>query len=219
MSRVGRPLILLAASGLAREAAAAAMAAGRQVLGCLDDSPHLAGHDVSPGLPVLGTLGDIARFPAAEVVVCAGKGVVRARIVERLAGAGLTDDRYGSIIHPSVAVPSSCTLGGGSILLAGTVLTADVSVGRHVVCMPNAVLTHDCRVEDYVTVCAGVVLGGGVVLERAAYLGMGCAIRESRTVGAESVVGMGSVVLSDVPARQIWAGVPAKALPPPTDGG
>jgi serine acetyltransferase len=37
-------------------------------------------------------------------------------------------------------------------------------------------------------------------------------VREHVTVGAGSVVGMGSVVLRDVPAGEVWAGNPARRL-------
>ena len=58
-------------------------------------------------------------------------------------------ERYAVLIHPSVDVPESCTVGAGSIVLAGCVLTADVRVGRHVVMMPGVVLTHDDVIEEF----------------------------------------------------------------------
>jgi acetyltransferase-like isoleucine patch superfamily enzyme len=103
-------------------------------------------------------------------------------------------------------------VGPGSVLLAGTVLTADVEVGAHVAVMPQAVLTHDDRVADYATIASGVRLGGGAVIEEGAYVGAGALVREGVTIGARSLVGMGSVVLHDVPPGQIWAGNPARKL-------
>ena len=153
-------LLLVAASGLARETAEAARRAGWDVLGCLDDDVAKHGTEVMPGLRVLGGIDEVGRFPQASVAICAGKGAAREAIATRLAALGIDDERYAVVLDPSVVAPPSCAVGVGSILLAGVTLTASVTVGRHVVCMPRVVLTHDDVVEDFATLCAGVVLGG-----------------------------------------------------------
>jgi sugar O-acyltransferase (sialic acid O-acetyltransferase NeuD family) len=211
------PLILIGSGGLARETAEAAHAAGRTVLGFLDDDESLWGTTVH-GLSVLGGSARILDEQQAFAVLCPGKGAARLRIAERLREQGFPDERFATVVHPTVRVAESCSIGAGSVLLAGTVLTADVRLGRHVVCMPNAVLTHDDVVEDGATLCASAVLGGSVVVGSRAYLGMSCSVRERVRIGADATIGMGAVVLRDVPAGQTWAGVPAVALAPAAAG-
>ena len=98
------------------------------------------------------------------------------------------------------------------MVLAGCVTTSAVRIGRHVVVMPQVVLTHDDDVRDGVTFGSGVRLGGGVVVERGAYLGAGSLVREYVRIGAWSLVGMGAVVLDDVPPAEAWIGMPARRL-------
>lgn len=204
-------LLLVAASGLAREVLAAECARGRRGhVRVLDDDPDRWGGDLA-GAQVVGGLDAVTDYDDHAIVVCAGRGAVRREIVERLTRLGVGADRYATVVHPAVEVPRGCTVGRGSILLAGAVLTADVHVGRHVVAMPHVVLTHDDVVEDHATLCAGATLGGGVRVGEAAYLGMRCAVREHVTVGAGATVGMGAVVLRDVPPGETWTGVPARA--------
>ena len=209
------PLLLVAAGGLARETLEAVRSAGtHDVIGFLDDDEARHGTRFS-GVKVLGGMDLVEQHPDAQIVVCAGKGSARASIVTRLESLRVQAERFATVMHPSVHVPGSCVMGHGTVLLAGTALTADVTMGRHVVVMPNAVLTHGDIVEDYATICAGVVLGGDVVVAERAYLGMAAAVRERLLIGADATVGMGSVVLTDVPAGETWAGVPARQLPPP----
>ncbi|KHL01257.1 LbetaH domain-containing protein, partial [Sinomonas humi] len=141
-----------------------------------------------------------------------GSGAVRADIVRRLGALGLPPGRFATIVHPSVTIPEGCTVGEGSILLANVVMTAAVSLGRHVVVMPGVTFTHGDVADDYATFGAGVSLGGSVVVGRAAYMGMNSCVRQRIRVGARAVVGMGAAVVSDVPEGQTWAGVPARPL-------
>lgn len=202
-------LVILAAGGLGREVAAeVARSSGRELVGFLDDSAELEGASIA-GRPVLGGLESATDLPDAHFLVCAGKGAARRAIVQRLGALGVPADRFATLIAGDVYVPPSCSVGPGSILLTGTVLTADVTVGAHVVTMPGVVLTHDNCVKDYATLCARTTLGGNVTIGEAAYLGMGSLVRENRTVGPDSLLGMGAVLLEDLPPGEIWAGVPA----------
>jgi sugar O-acyltransferase (sialic acid O-acetyltransferase NeuD family) len=207
-----QPILLLAASGLAREVLSVLRTAvDRRVVGFLDDDVALHGTAID-GVPVLGGIDAVSEHPVANLVVCAGSGQARSAIVARLAECGVEETRYARVIDPDVRIPPSCTVGEGTIVLAGTVFTADVTIGRHVVAMPNVVLTHDDTVEDYATLCAGVALGGRVHVGRGAYLGMNASVRQGLRIGAEATLGMGAALLSDLPDGERWAGVPAKTL-------
>lgn len=209
---VPKSLLLVAASGLAREALAIARAHRLyEVIGFLDDSPSLAGAMLD-GAPVLGPAEAVTAYPEAHILVCAGRGAVRERIVARLETLGVSGPRFATVVHPSIEIPAGCTVGAGSIILAGVVLTAAVTVGEHVVVMPNATLTHDCVLKDYATICAGTALGGNVVVQHGAYLGMNSSVRERVKVGVNATLGMGAVLLNDLPDGETWGGVPARAL-------
>jgi sugar O-acyltransferase (sialic acid O-acetyltransferase NeuD family) len=211
-----RDLLIVGAGGFARETAQAVAAANAvrpawRLLGFLDDDPALKGEWID-GIEVLGGSELVYSESQAQVVVCVASPrnqYSRAGVVRRL---GLPDERYGTVIHPSAEVSPNSTVGPGTVLFAQSVLTASVRVGAHVAVMPQVVLTPDVVIEDFVTIASGVRLGGGTRLERGAYLGAGCLIREFTTVGAWSLVGMGSVVLRDVPPGETWVGNPARYL-------
>lgn len=208
---MSRPLLLIAASGLAREVLPVVRESGRDVLGFLDDRYEELPRTIG-GAPVLGGIDDIPLYLDAEVLVCAGSGLGRERVVERLGALGVDFSRYATVVDPSVRNPGGCPIGLGSILLADVVITADAVIGSHVVIMPRVTITHDCLIDDFATLAAGVALGGGVRIGRGAYLGMNSSVRQGLSVGPGATVGMGAVVLSDIHDSQTWAGVPARPL-------
>ncbi|WP_426594481.1 acetyltransferase [Cellulomonas sp. McL0617] len=205
-------LILVAASGLAREVLAVVRAhTDYEVVGYLDDDVARHG-TMLDGAPVLGGLDSVTDHPGPDLLICAGRGRSRELIVERFEALGVFPVRYATVVHPSVDVPAGCDIGTGSIVLAGVALTTAVTVGSHVVVMPNVTLTHDCVVQDFGTLCAGVSLGGAVVVGRGAYVGMNAGVREHVRVGAGATLGMGAALLEDQPDGETWVGVPARPL-------
>lgn len=206
-------LLLVGASGLAREVQAAVQVAGsHRVVGVLDDDAGRHGSDLA-GVPVLGDVLAAVDHPDAQLLLCVGHGSGRRGIAERLAAAGVTARRYATVVHPSAQLAASCSVGAGSVILAGVVGTASVTVGQHVVVMPNVTLTHDVVVGNYATLAAGVSLGGSVVVGQEAYLGMNTAVRQGLRVGYRSTLGMGGTLVSDLPPEEVWGGVPARLLP------
>ena len=205
-------LLLVAAGGLGREAAAAVRAVGNGARVAFLDDAIAIGTEIE-GVAVVGpaTADTLARFPDAEVVVCSassGDPERRRRLVARLA---IPTSRYGRITHPA-AVLDECVPGPGSIVLACAVATVAVTIGAHAVIMPGVVMVHDTVVGDYSVVAGGVAMGGGVQIGEGAYVGAASVLREGCHVGDGAVVGMGAVVVRDVPAGEVWVGNPARRL-------
>ena len=163
------------------------------------------------GHPVLGPVEAVADHPDARLLVCVAsptRNVARKALAARLG----PPERFATVVHPAATVSRSTVLGPDTIVLAGTVTTADVGIGAHVIAMPGVILTHDDVVEDFATFGSGARLGGRAHVGEGAYIGSGAAIREDRTIGAWSVIGMGAVVTKDVPPREVWVGSPARFL-------
>jgi len=53
-----------------------------------------------------------------------------------------------------------------------------------------------------------------VRLERASFLGTGCLVLRGTVVGAEAVIGAGSVLKRKVPSGEVWAGNPCRFIKP-----
>jgi sugar O-acyltransferase (sialic acid O-acetyltransferase NeuD family) len=204
---MSKELLLVGASGLAREVLSAGIA---DVVGILDDNVQLHQTEVG-GVPVLGPVA-LGAQRSERLLISVGSSIGRRNVVRHLAELGVSGDRFATYLAPSARIGSTSHVGTGSILLDGVVVTANAAIGRHVVVMPNCTITHDDVLGDFSTLAAGVALGGSVCVGEAAYIGMNASVRQALVVGAGATVGMGAAVVHDVPDRETWAGVPARRL-------
>jgi sugar O-acyltransferase (sialic acid O-acetyltransferase NeuD family) len=132
----------------------------------------------------------------------------RRRVIARIG----PDRRWATIVHGSAWVSPSASLGPGSVVLAGAIVNAGARIGRHVVVNTRAVLEHDVVVGDLVHVGPGVVVGGGARLGDSVTVGLGALVRDHVEIGVGATVGMGSVVVADVPPSTVVVGSPARPM-------
>ena len=185
-----------------------------ELVGLLDPKEDLHGQEVL-GVPVLG--GDSLLTTIADRgVECffvglgsTGDASSRRRLFELGISSGL---RPVSAIHPLATVSPSACIGEGNTIMAGAIVNAGVVTGRNVLINTGAIVEHDCNLDDDVHVATGACLAGGVHAEAGSHIGIGAVVKEYITVGQEAIVGAGAVVVKDVPANKVVAGVPARIL-------
>ncbi len=206
---MSRKLVIWGCGGHGREVNHLCEQIGREVVGFLDERPHMKGSLVD-GLPVVGNLVDIESFRAEVLVFCGGVGdpALKRHFLERTLAAGF--ELAPALVHPGVYLSKRSEIGIGSMVSEGCILTVNVHVGAHVTLNRGVNLGHDVTVGDFATLSPGVVVSGNVEVGAGAYLGTGCAVREKLTIGPWSVVGGGAFVAKDVRARTLVAGVPAE---------
>ena len=85
---------------------------------------------------------------------------------------------------------------------------ADIGFGSIV--NSNAVVEHDCKLGRFVHICPGSAVAGGSNIGERTWVGIGATVRQMINIGADVVIGAGSVVVNDIPAEVIVIGSPAK---------
>jgi sugar O-acyltransferase (sialic acid O-acetyltransferase NeuD family) len=189
-------------------------ARGRTVYECagfLDDKPAAAGTRIH-SVPLLGPLSMAATLRDTRFVNGIGSWRNFGRKREIIASAGVPDELFETIVHPSAQVSEFATLGAGTVLLQNAVVASGARLGRHVMVLPTSVVSHDAVIGDYSILAGAVCVNGAVEIGEACYLGSGTQVRERLRVGAGALCGMGSVVTRDVAAGETVAGVPAAPL-------
>lgn len=138
-----------------------------------------------------------------------GTSPLRSRIWKTVVDASLVPL---TIIHSSAIVSPSAVIGPGAQILAGAVVNAGAHIGRGVIINTSSVVEHDCQIGDFCHIAPRSCLGGGVNLGEYSHVGIGAVIREYRTIGPQTLVGAGAVVVSDLPGHCRAMGVPAKPV-------
>lgn len=154
---------------------------------------------------VIGTVDDLIET-GDEHVLAIGDPRVRRCLDERIGGAA----------DPTQLVSTSAWLGDdvvmdeGALVFPGVVCTTDVRIGRHTHLNCGAIVSHDCRLGDYVSVSPGVRLNGNVTIEDDVFIGSGATVLPGRRIGQGAVIGAGAVVVDDVESGATVVGVPAR---------
>lgn len=179
---------------------------GWNLLGVLDDHPSA---EAVCKVPVLGPLETCMDYRDAWYVVAVGTPRTRMKIVEELAQLGI--DQFATLIHPSVRLSEFVTIGEGSIICAGCVLTTQIEIGKHCILNLNDTICHDAILADFCTLAPQVAISGNVHLGQMVEVATGASIIPGISVGAGNMIGAGAVVTKDIEAKNgLYVGVPAQ---------
>jgi sugar O-acyltransferase (sialic acid O-acetyltransferase NeuD family) len=206
---MNKDLIIIGAGGHARVVASAAIAMGKNIRGFLDEEYKNLTDENLPAC-LLGGVTEASIYAVndqVEFVIGVGNNKMRQQIAEKY-----HELPWATVVHPFSFVDPSVCIGAGTVIFAGSVIQPGVVLGRHVVINTQASVDHDGVLEDLVQLAPGVNLSGNVFCREGVFLGTGVKVIQGLTIGSWSVVGAGAVVIRDLAASGVYAGVPARRL-------
>lgn len=210
-----KKLIIFGASGFGREVAWLVerinnVAPTWNLLGFMDDADDIQGKKIN-GYEVLGKTADVAKYPDAYFVCAVGASRTREKIVNNLRSVN-PNIKFGTVIDPSVEKSDLVSIGEGSIICAHTIITVNISIGKHVIINLDCTIGHDAVLKDFVTLYPSVNVSGITNIGHAVELGTGMQIIQAKSVGDYSIIGAGAVVVKDIPEKCTAVGSPAKPI-------
>lgn len=117
--------------------------------------------------------------------------------------------KLATIIHSQAIVSKAALIGEGTVVFANAVINPSAHIGKACIINTGAIVEHDCILKDGVHISPNATMGGTVCIGEKTWVCIGCSIAHHLTIGENSVLGAGSVVIQDVPNNVLVAGVPA----------
>ncbi|MBQ3640802.1 acetyltransferase [bacterium] len=208
---MSKNIIIVGAGGFGLEVWWLASQLGYNILGFLDDAYDKENNKENYSKPILGKVSDWLSFKDCEFVIAVGSPRTRKKIYDKME-AGDEKPCFATLVAPSFQHGFNVRIGEGSIICAGVVATAEVTIGKHCIINLNSTIGHECIIQDFVTIAPLVAISGQVHLENFVEIGTGAAIRQGLTVEVGGFLGMGGVLTKNMPQNTMFYGNPAKFI-------
>lgn len=205
-------LIIIGARGFGREVYDLALdciqnGADFEVKGFLDDKKD-ALDNLSGYPPIISSVEDY--IPEEDDVFTCGLGMPFWRKVytEKIIEKG---GDFITLISPYAQIRRNAHIGEGCIITAFSNISMDTCIGDHCAILSSSI-GHDAHIGRYSVLSGRVSLNGYVEVGELAYIGCGAIVAPHKKIGNETLVGMGSVVISNIKDKIKVFGNPAKKM-------
>ena len=141
-----------------------------------------------------------------EVVVAIADSINRQRIVNSLP----KNTKYFTHVHPSAQIHGEdVVIGEGSIVCAGSIITTNVTIGKHAHINLITTIGHDCIIGDYFTTAPGVQISGNVNIGQRVYFGTRSSVKQKINICDDVIFGMNSGIVKHVTEPGVYVGTPS----------
>ncbi len=167
---------------------------GYQVLGSEDDLPYLAN-----------------RYNLIGGIVAIGDNWTRKLIVDRIVEI-VPHFKFINAIHPSALIGKDVIFGCGNVFMPGAIVNANSIIHDFCILNTNSSLGHDGHMESYSSLAPSACCGGSLSLDKFSAISLGVNIINGITIGSNTVIGAGSLVVTDFGDNVTAYGSPAKVV-------
>lgn len=216
MSQSKRPCIIWGATGQAKVAYDILLDEGIEVIHLFDNK--LSIESPLPGVPVSYGVSGLNAFveylnsenlsPADIDCVAAiggGHGKAREAMTQLMVSHGFAPR---SLIHRTAIISSTADIGKNVQLLAGSIIGAFATVGDYTIINSGANVDHDCKIGRICHLGPLAALAGEVAVDNNVFIGTNATVLPRISIGADSVIGAGAVVIKSVPTGSVIIGNP-----------
>ncbi|ANE36338.1 UDP-4-amino-4,6-dideoxy-alpha-D-N-acetyl-D-glucosamine N-acetyltransferase [Campylobacter iguaniorum] len=173
------------------------------------DVARSVGYDEIVFLDDAGELKFSPDLPKFDIFIAIGNCKIRQMLQEKVRSAGFN---VVNLIHPSAVISSSVKLGRGIAIMPNAVINANALICDGVILNSGSVIEHDCVVGEFAHICPKVALAGNVKVGKRAWIGIGSCVIQGKSIGDDTLIGAGSVIVKDIASNAKAYGNPCKVV-------
>ncbi len=118
-----------------------------------------------------------------------------------------------TLIHPSAVISPSAKVGKGVYIQANAYIWTEAQIGDFCIISPNTVIAHHTEIGKACLISTLAGVGASIKIKDKVFIGMGATIVTGLvTIGENSIIGAGSVVLKNIEENSVYVGVPARKI-------
>jgi sugar O-acyltransferase (sialic acid O-acetyltransferase NeuD family) len=178
-------------------------------IGFFDDNPK---SKIINGYKVLGGLDALNRWDS-ELYLALALGIpsTKRHVYKNTINKNIL---YPILIHPSVIMGCNelITIGEGSIICAGNILTTNIKIGKFVILNLSCTVGHESEIGEFSSFMPACNISGEVNIGNENFWGTGAKVINRKIIGNNVIIGAGAVIIDDIPDDVTVGGVPAKVI-------
>jgi len=144
----------------------------------------------------------------SRYVIAVGNNKIRKYLAEALHD----EIAFSAVVHPKSVIANRTSIGIGTVIMAGVIVSPDSRIGEHVILNTNCCIDHECIIENYVHISPNVALAGDVHVGEGTHIGIGACVIQGIHIGKWCTIGAGAVIIRDVPDGATVVGNPGRIV-------
>lgn len=124
-----------------------------------------------------------------------------------------------NIEFPNIIAPDTLFLdrdnirmGQGNIICSRCLISCNVEIGNFNTLNGSINVGHDTCIADFNSIMPAVKISGGVIIGNRNFLGVNSVILQYKSIGDDTVIGAGSVIIRNIKNAGTYVGNPAKKI-------
>jgi sugar O-acyltransferase (sialic acid O-acetyltransferase NeuD family) len=166
------------------------------------------------GLPVLGKLNEVNEFLVQDFLFINTIYRIDGQQdrIEMFENLKIPEGSLAKFVHPLAYVAPNVKLSPGCVVMPNASISPGTEFGKCCLVMVGATIGHNNKIGDHCHFAAQSCTSSYILIDAGVHIGLKACVRENLSIGKNSTLGMGSVLLKNIGNNEIWAGNPARFL-------